>query len=181
MAVIGARIRRLRGSEKSMDFARRIGIRREHLSRVEAGALPGTEMLRRLAQATGASLDFLVLGVGPERREGTAAGDATWEAALEPLLAGTTLRLPRASAAAGRRADRGWQELSPEGKDEVRALVRRVALVAAAIEAMLPGTAAQPVVDELAEALATLLVDRIRAAPGGVPAARGSRRRRPVS
>ena len=176
--MIGARIRRLRGSEKSMDFARRIGIRREHLSRVEAGALPGTEMLRRVAQATGASLDFLVLGVGPERREGTAAGDPGWEAALEPLLAGTTLRLPRSSAAAGRRADRAWQELSPEGKDEIRALVRRVALLAAVIESMLPATAAKPVIDELGEAMATLLVDRMRTAPAAAPAGRRRRSRR---
>jgi transcriptional regulator with XRE-family HTH domain len=160
-ALIGARIRQLRGSEKSMDFARRIGIRREYLSRIESGALPGTEILRRVAQVTGVSLDFLVFGAGPARREGAATGGAGWEAAVEPLLGGTRLRLARAATASRRRADRAWQELPDERKEEIRTLVRQIALVAVAIEGLLPARAARPVIDELGEALAALLVDRI--------------------
>jgi len=192
-ALIGARIRQLRGLESQTHLAGRIGITREHLSRIEGGAQPGTEILRRLAQVTGASLDFLVLGAGPALREGTAAaGSAAWEAALEPLLAGTALRLPRAAKASRRRADRAWQELPEERRDDVRAFVQRIAVVAVAIETLLPARIAKPVIDELGEALATLLVDRIvvagggprAAAPSGVHAAPGGRaasRRRPLS
>ena len=161
-ALIGARIRQLRGLESQTHLASRIGITREHLSRIEGGAQPGTEILRRLAQVTGASLDFLVLGAGPALREGPAApGSAAWEAALEPLLAGTALRLPRATKASRRRADRAWQELPEERRDDIRGFVRRIAVVAVAIEALLPPRAVKPVTDALGEALATLLVDRI--------------------
>lgn len=184
-ALIGARIRQLRGLESQTQLAGRIGITREHLSRIEGGAQPGTEILRRLAQVTGASLDFLVLGAGPALREGTAAaGSAGWEAVLEPLLAGTALRWPRAAKASRRRADRAWQALPEERRDDVRAFVQRIAVVAVAIEALLPSRAAKPVVDALGEALATLLVDRIVAAGGGPRAAApggGAASRRPLS
>ena len=171
-ALIGARIRQLRGLESQTHLAGRIGITREHLSRIEGGAQPGTEILRRLAQVTGASLDFLVLGAGPALREGTAAaGSVAWEAALESLLAGTALRWPRAAKASRRRADRAWQELPEERRDDVRAFVQRIAVVAVAIEALLPPRAAKPVIDALGETLATLLVDRIVAAGGGPRAA----------
>jgi len=177
-ALIGARIRQLRGLESQTHLAGRIGITREHLSRIEGGAQPGTEILRRLAQVTGASLDFLVLGAGPALREGAAApGSAAWEAALEPLLAGTALRLPRATKASRRRADRAWQELPEERRDDIRGFVRRIAVVAVAIEALLPPRAVKPVTDALGEALATLLVDRIVGAAGGARAAA----RRPLS
>jgi hypothetical protein len=59
-------------------------------------------------------------------------------------------------------------------KDDVRALARRIALVAVALEALLPAKAAKPIVDELGQALTSLLVDRIAAGAG---AGRG----RPVS
>jgi transcriptional regulator with XRE-family HTH domain len=162
---IGARIRQLRGSEKAQDFARRIGIAREHLSRIESGVqVPGTETLRRLAQVSGASLDFVVLGGDSARRMESAAAGGGWEAGLAPLLAGTTLRLRRSSTASGRRAERAWPELSEERRDEVRMLVRRTALVAAAIETLMPARAAKAVVDELGDALTTLVVERIVAA-----------------
>jgi len=161
VAVIGARIRRLRGSESQLQFARRLGITREHLSRIESGAQPGTEILRSLAEVTGVSLDFLVLGAGPELREEAMAGGGGWEAAIEPLLGGTSLRLTRAPAVSRRRADRAWQELPEERKDDIRALARQAGLVAVAIEALLPAKAAKSIVEELGEALTSLLVARI--------------------
>jgi transcriptional regulator with XRE-family HTH domain len=162
---IGARVRQLRGSEKAGEFARRIGIAREHLSRIESGAqVPGTETLRRLAQVSGASLDFVVLGSDRIVRMDAAAGDGGWEAALGPLLAGTSLRLRGASAAARRRADRAWAELSEGRRDDVRTLVRQVALLAVAIETLLPAKTGNAVIDELGDALTGLVVDRIAAA-----------------
>ena len=161
-AEIGARIRQLRGSANQVQFARRLGIAREHLSRIESGAqVPGTETLRRLALVLGVSLDFVLFGTDPALGVGAAARDGGWETALAPLLAGTTLRLRGASAAAGRRTDRAWQEMSEERRDDVRALVRRIAVVAAAIETLLPTRAVKAVIDELGEALTTLVVDRI--------------------
>ena len=174
-AEIGARIRQLRGSANQVQFARRLGIAREHLSRIESGSqVPGTETLRRLAQVLGVSLDFVLFGTDPVLGVGEEARDRGWETALAPLLAGTTLRLRGASAASGRRTDRAWQEMSEERRDDVRALVRRIAVVAAAIETLLPAKAVKAVINELDEALTTLLVDRIVGASRDV-------RARPIS
>jgi transcriptional regulator with XRE-family HTH domain len=137
---------------------------REHLSRLESGKQePGTEALCRLARTAGVSLDVLLLGACTA--EASAAEGADWVSALEPLLGGTGVRLPRGSAAAERRVDRAWQELAPERKEEIRALVRRVALVALALEGLLPARTVTPVVDELSAALASALADRILARP----------------
>jgi len=165
-ADLGGRIRRLRGAARQKDFARRIGISREQLSRIESGAqLPGTGTLRRLAQVTRASLDALVLGGAAAELGVAAAPGPGWAAALAPLFDGTGLRWPRAAAPAGQRADRAWRELPLERRDEIRALVRRIAALAVLIEAVLPGRAARPVTDELARALAAAVIERILAAP----------------
>lgn len=166
-AQIGGRIRQIRGDASQKTFAARLGISREQLSRIESGAqVPGTETLRRLARVTHVPLDFILLGGGSATARAIAAEDhASWEAILDPLLAGTTLRLPRASASSGRRVDRAWQELSEERRVDVLNLVRRIALVAVAIEELLPPKSARAVNDQLSTELATVLIDRILAAP----------------
>jgi transcriptional regulator with XRE-family HTH domain len=167
-ARIGGRIRGIRGTASQREFATRLGISREQLSRIESGAqVPGTETLRRLAQATRVPLDFVVLGGDAEApRASVAEGGGAWERALEPLLGGTTVRLPRASVSSARKADRAWQELSEERKEEIREFVRRIAVVAVAIQALLPAKAAKAVTDELSTELSTVVVDRILAAQG---------------
>jgi transcriptional regulator with XRE-family HTH domain len=167
-AGIGTRIRQLRGSATQLEFARRLGIAREHLSRLESGTrVPGGGTLRRLAEVTQASLDFVLLGGASPAPRASAPEAGGFTAALEPLLGATSLRLPRVSTAAARRADRAWQDLSGARQDEIRAFVRRVALIAVALEALLPAKAAGAVNDELSEVLATLLVDRILTARSG--------------
>lgn len=153
---MGDRIRTLRGAASQTAFASRLGISREQLSRIESGAqVPGTGTLRRLARVTGVSLDVIVLGAVSAGQDAAGAGTA-WLAALEPLLAATTLKVTPASA---RRADRAWEHLSEARREEVRALVRRIALVAAVVEALLPAAAARAVLDSLAAALPPFLTD----------------------
>jgi transcriptional regulator with XRE-family HTH domain len=160
---IGGRIRRIRGSASQREFAARLGISREQLSRIESGAqVPGTETLRRLARVTRVPLDFIVLGGAPAApRAAAAEGESAWDTALEPLLEGTTLRLPRTAGSSWRKANRAWQELSEARREEIREFVRRIAVVAVAIEALLPGKAAKAVTDELSAELSTVVVDRI--------------------
>jgi transcriptional regulator with XRE-family HTH domain len=159
-AAIGARIRQLRGAASQREFADHLGISREHLSRIESGAqVPGTETLRRLARLTRVPLDFVLLG-GGDASPRAAGGGGDWAAALTPLLGGTRLRL-RPSRTAARRADRAWQQRSDDQKEEIRAFVRRIALIGVAIEALLPPRAAKVVTDALSEELSTTLVDRI--------------------
>jgi transcriptional regulator with XRE-family HTH domain len=161
-AEIGGRIRRLRGTANQKTFASRLGISREQLSRIESGAqVPGTGTLRRLAQVTRVSLDVIVLGGGAAAPGAAAERGSSWEAALEPILTGTTLRLPPPSAASARKADRAWKELSEARKEEIRTFVRRIALVAVATGALLPGKAARAVIDQLSAELSTVLIDRI--------------------
>ena len=123
--------------------------------------MPGTGTLRRLAQVTRVSLDVIVLG-GVAAAPGAAVeSGSSWEAALEPILAGTTLRLPRPSGASARKADRAWKELSEARREEIRAFVRRIAVVAVATGTLLPPKAARSVLDQLSAELATVLIDRI--------------------
>jgi transcriptional regulator with XRE-family HTH domain len=161
-AEIGARIRAVRGPANQTEFAGRLGISREQLSRIESGAqVPGTATLRRLARAARVSLDVIVLGADFAALRTAAEGAGSWGAALEPLLGGTTLTPPRASTAAGRKVDRAWQELSEARRDEIRTFVRRIALVAVATEALLPSKAARAVTNQLGTELTTILMDRI--------------------
>jgi transcriptional regulator with XRE-family HTH domain len=162
-AQIGGRIRKLRGETNQREFAGRLGISREQLSRIESGTqIPGTETLRRLARVTHVPVDFILLGgaAGPSRA-GSVEVASTWEAALEPLLVGTDLRLPRAAVSSGRKLDRAWHALSEERREEIRSFVRRIALVAVAIEELLPARSAKAVNDQLSTELATVLIDRI--------------------
>lgn len=166
-AEIGSRIRRIRGGAPQKEFAGRLGISREQLSRIESGAqVPGTETLRRLARVTHVPLDFILLGgVSVASRSTAAEPTGAWEATLEPLLIGTTLRLPRASVSSGRRIDRAWQELSEERQAEIRNFVSRVALVAVALAELLPVKSARAVNDQLSTELSTVLIDRVLEAP----------------
>jgi transcriptional regulator with XRE-family HTH domain len=163
---IGGRIRKIRGAANQKAFAARLGISREQLSRIESGAqVPGTETLRRLARVTQVPVDFILLGEAAASARAHAAEDhVSWEATLEPLLTGTTLRLPRAAASSGRRIDRAWHDLSDERRDDIRNLVRRIALVAVVIEELLPMKAARAVNDQLSTELAAVVIDRILAA-----------------
>lgn len=159
---MGDRIRALRGIASQKAFATRLGISREQLSRIESGAqVPSTGTLLRLAQVTRVPLDVIVLGVGVVT---PAAADSSWEAALAPIVAGTTLRLSSGSTAASRRSERAWKELSEARREEIRGFVRRIALVAVATEALLPARAARAVVDQLSTELSAVLIDRIVAA-----------------
>jgi transcriptional regulator with XRE-family HTH domain len=164
-ARIGDRIRQIRGTARQREFADHLGISREQLSRIESGAqVPGTETLRRLARVARVSVDWVLLGGSGAERQAAVAGG--WAAALEPLLAGTKVRLARADTALARRADRAWPRLSEARREEVRAFVGQIAAVALAIEALLPPRAARPVALALGTAATALVVERILAAAG---------------
>jgi transcriptional regulator with XRE-family HTH domain len=162
MAAIGDRIRALRGTASQKEFAGRLGIAREHLSRLESGAqVPGTGTLRRLAQVTRVSLDIIVLGAVAAPPGAADERASSWETAFAPMLAGTALRLPRAPAISARKAGRAWPALSEVRREEIRAFVRRIALVAVATEALLPRKAARAVIDRLSRELPAVLIDQI--------------------
>jgi transcriptional regulator with XRE-family HTH domain len=62
--VVGRRLRELRGFDrKQAEFAREIGISQSQLSRYEKGASEiGAEVLLRIAQRTGKSMEWLLTG-----------------------------------------------------------------------------------------------------------------------
>jgi len=161
-ARIGGRIRHIRGGANQKEFASRLGISREQLSRIESGVqVPGTETLRRLARVTNVPIDFILLGSLPAGARSAVEAPGSWEAALDPLLAGTMLSLPRAAVSSGRKVDRAWQQLSEERREEIRNFVRRIALVAVAIEQLLPEKSARAVHDQLSTEVSTVVIDRI--------------------
>jgi len=64
LAAIGRRLRQVRGFEISqIDFARRLGISQSQLSKYERGkAAPTAQVLRRLKDGFGVSVDWLLTG-----------------------------------------------------------------------------------------------------------------------
>jgi len=63
LRAMGSRIRALRGEVLQKEFAVRIGISQGQLSKIESGRLaPTVEILVRLADEFGKSLDWIVTG-----------------------------------------------------------------------------------------------------------------------
>lgn len=63
LKAIGARVRALRGTVLQDEFAPKIGISQGQLSKIESGKMaPTLEMLVRLANRFGKSLDWIVTG-----------------------------------------------------------------------------------------------------------------------
>lgn len=71
--ILPARIREARGALTGREFARRVGIVSQSLAKYErvGYSLPGADLLRRMAIATGVSVDWL-LGLTDERERGAA-------------------------------------------------------------------------------------------------------------
>jgi ribosome-binding protein aMBF1 (putative translation factor) len=94
--ILPARIREARGGLTGREFARRVGIVSQSLAKYErvGYSLPGADLLRRMAIATGVSVDWL-LGLTDERERGarqvcpTATANATAPNATATANAGT--------------------------------------------------------------------------------------------
>lgn len=142
------------------DLAGRAGVTLNSIWRYETGRRPENyDVLARLAEAVGASVDFLLRG-GGRSAVGVAEASRTWDAALRPLLASTNLRLA-ARGKTSAQLNRAWQGLAEDRKDEVRTLVRRAAALAAAVEHLLPEASARAVNKEISAELTATIIDRI--------------------
>ena len=65
LVAVGRRIRQLRGKERQDDFAPLIGITQGQLSKIERGLLaPSAEVLLRLRERFGKSVDWILTGEG---------------------------------------------------------------------------------------------------------------------
>ena len=63
LEAIGKRIRQLRGKALQDDFAPQLGITQGQLSKIESGrATPSAEVLLRLAELSGKSVDWILRG-----------------------------------------------------------------------------------------------------------------------
>lgn len=144
------------------ELAGRAGVTLNSIWRYEMGRRPDDyDVLARLAEAVGVSVDFLLRGGGAAA--GAVAEEAsTWDAALRPLLASTSLSLRLAERGKmSARLDRAWRNLAEERKEEVRTLARRAAALAAAVEHLLPEASARAVNRELSAELSATIIDRI--------------------
>lgn len=154
-----AAARRQAGFTQS-ELASRAGVTLNSVWRYETGRRPEDyDVLARLAEAVGASVDFLLRGGGPSSF-GVAEESRAWDAALRPLLASTNLRLA-AHGKMGARLNRAWRKLPEVRKEEVRTLVRRAAALAAAVEHLLPEASARAVNKELSAELTATIISRI--------------------
>lgn len=141
-------------------MAAKTGLSVSYLSRIEAGERrPRRAALVALANLYTVRFEWLESGFGDMRLRATPAeptGDAepiTWQAALEPLLAGSPLAgrtLPRLELGGGEAQDRAWRALPEDKKEEVRRTLRQLAGAAIIIDTSLPRPLADAVNQELA-------------------------------
>lgn len=145
------------------ELALRAGVTLNSIWRYETGRRPDDyDVLTRLGEAVGVSVEFLLRGGGIADHGRVAEEHRTWDAALRPLLASTGLRLaPRGKQTA--KLNRAWRQLPEERREEVRTLIRRAAALAAAVEHLLPEPSARAVNRELSAELSARIIDRILA------------------
>ena len=133
-------------------------------------------MLSRLANVTGVTVDWLLTGEGRETRDRETTtplhrphGEReplTWDAALAPVLAGTPLHLVETKEVFGAKTDRAWKELPDPAREEIRNYLRRIALIAIAIEREMPAKPAKSVIETLSEEITLIVGSKILEARG---------------
>ena len=142
------------------ELAERAGVTLNSIWRYESGRRPEDyDVLARLGEAVGTSVEFLVRGGGASSAVVTESARA-WDAALRPLLASSGLRLA-ADRKLRARLDRAWRTLGEERKEDLRVLVRRAVALAAAVEHILPEASARAVNQELSAELSATIAARI--------------------
>jgi transcriptional regulator with XRE-family HTH domain len=137
----------------------RAGVTLNSVWRYEMGRRPENyDVLARLGEAVGESVEFLLRGGGASVGR---VSEATrgWDAALRPLLASTGLRLGHAKTS--KRLNHAWRDLPEARKEEIRTLVRRAAALSAAVEHLLPEASARAVNRELSAELSATVAARI--------------------
>lgn len=142
------------------ELAQRAGVTLNSIWRYETGRRPEDyDVLSRLGEAVGVSVDFLLRG-GGAMSAGVSEQTRAWDAALRPLLASSGLRLS-ADRKMRARLDRAWRTLAEERKEELRNLVRRAVALAAAVEHILPEASARAVNHEISAELSATIAARI--------------------
>ena len=142
------------------ELAERAGVTLNSIWRYETGRRPEDyDVLARLGEAVGVTVDFLLRG-GGSPSSGVAEQGRAWDAALRPLLASSGLRLA-SDRKLRTRLDRAWRSLAEERKEELRTLVRRAVALAAAVEHILPEASARAVNQELSVELSATIATRI--------------------
>lgn len=83
-----ARLAELIGAEQPYGWAARVGISKGAFARIwNEGTVPGPDHLRRIREVTGASIDWLLTGEGPKRRQADQSA-AEYSIADKEILAG---------------------------------------------------------------------------------------------
>jgi transcriptional regulator with XRE-family HTH domain len=144
-------------------------MKQPQLARYESGRIPDPAVLAKIARVGGATVDWILTG---QTREASVPEPAwrdeplTWNAALAPTIAGTPLTLVDTKEVFGAKTDRAWKELAEPAREEIRDYLRRVALIAMAIEHELPQKPARTVIDALSEEVTLIVGSKIIEARG---------------
>ncbi len=131
-------------------------MKQPQLARYEGGQQPDPATIVKIATTCGVTVDWLLTGVTlalPRARS-----DMDCQSALEAAIAGAPLKLRRI---AGPKVDRAWSNMPTEQKDEIKDYLRRAALVAIAVERLLPPQAAKPVIDALSAQVTLAIIAKI--------------------
>ncbi len=155
-SALGQRIRQLRGNRTQAAFAALLGMKQPQLARYEAGQQPDPPTLTKVAKACGVTVDWLLTGEPSEHVR--IRSDIDCRAALESVIAGTPVKLGRIR---GPKVDRAWKGIPEEQREEVRNYLRRAAVVAIAIEQLLPRRSADSVLDKLSKEVTSFVTAKI--------------------
>ena len=147
-----------------------VGLRKSHISRVEnnQGRLSPMAILA-ISQALGIERSWLERDEGEMRSAASGVAEGrpsyikeprSWQAALEPCLAGTSLEgaLSRPQLLGGLEEDQAWRELPDPKKEDIRRQLRQFAFTAVAADAL-----EEPFRTDVLDALSIQLINYITA------------------
>ena len=142
------------------ELAQRAGVTLNSIWRYETGRRPEDyDVLARLAEAVGVSVDFLLRGGGAPATA-VAEHSRAWDAALRPLLASSGLRLA-ADRKMRARLDRAWRTLAEERREDVRTRVYQAMALSAAVDRLWPEASARAIKRVISAELSATIAARI--------------------
>ncbi len=170
---VGRRIRRRR-QELGLtqgELANRVTVAVSAVSNYEAGRIPSDpRIFAKLAAELGVQANWLLTGQEPEPDKVGAESTRpvrtetiqTWFSTLQSVVAGTPLKLQRPRrGASSAKAERAWQDLPDDRREEVRNYLRRAALIAIAVEQLLPRRSARVMIEALGAHVTSAVTTKI--------------------
>jgi transcriptional regulator with XRE-family HTH domain len=159
---LARRLRELRGGSTQREFATRVDITQPQLARYEGGGVtPGRDVLAKISQACGVSVDWLLTGEPAQRAGGSPEAPTEFVAVVRALLSGSPLEAVGAQVRHPPQRKRGGQQADDDRSRDVLDTVRAMVGVAVVIQRALPSEIADKLNHELTRLARRYLADTV--------------------